>query len=241
MADTKVKTEATEQDVIAKAKGFWARFSKTIIIAGAAIIVLVGGYLGYKYLYKLPNEEKANDMIFPAEKLFDNMANSTGFNKDSINLVLNGGNLNGTAFKGVLAVIREYGGTSAGNRAHYIAGACYLNVKEYDKAISQLKDFDGNGADQVQSRAYILLGHAYSELKKTDEALSYYKKAASADSKDQGLASEALYMAARYAESMGKTKEAIEIFQQLKDEYSTTPHVATGDVDKYLGKLGALK
>ncbi|MFN8243527.1 MAG: tetratricopeptide repeat protein [Ferruginibacter sp.] len=241
MAETKVKTETPEKDAIEIAKGFWARFSKPIIIAGSAIIVLVGGYLGYKYLYKLPNEQKASEMIFPAERLFDKMANEKGFSKDSVNIVLNGGSLEGNAVTGLLKIISNYGGTAAGNRAHYMAGACYLQIKEFDKAIKQLKEFDANGASQVESRADIMLGHAYSELKKTDEALSYYKKAARAASDDAGLSSEALYMAARYAEASGKTKEAVELFQQLKNEYATTPHVQGGDVDKYLGKLGALK
>jgi tetratricopeptide (TPR) repeat protein len=85
------------------------------------------------------------------------------------------------------------------------------------------------------------LGHAYSELKKTDEAMSYYKKAASVDEKDEGMTTEALFIAARYAEATGKTKEAIEMFQKLKDEYPSSLKVMSGDVDKYLAKLGVTK
>ena len=39
--------EAT--NLINKAKGFWAKFSKPIIYGGSAIILLGGAWLGYKY------------------------------------------------------------------------------------------------------------------------------------------------------------------------------------------------
>jgi len=52
------------------------------------------------------------------------------------------------------------------------------------------------------------------------------------------MTTEALYVAGRYAEAMGKTKEAIELFKKIKEEYPSSQHVSSGDVDKYLGKLG---
>jgi tetratricopeptide (TPR) repeat protein len=242
MADKQVQAPTVEAaDVLEKARGFWAKYSKNIIIAGSVLIVVMGAYLGYKYFFKLPKEQKASELVFPAEKLFGKMATTSSYNKDTVNIVLNGGNLGGETITGLLKIISNYGGTPAGNRARYMVGACYLQMKEFDKAISQLKEFDGNGASQIQSKAYILLGHAYSELKKTDEAMSYYKKAASVDEKDEGMTTEALFIAARYAEATGNTKEAIEIFQKLKDEYPASLKVMSGDVDKYLAKLGVTK
>ena len=85
---TAVPTEAA--DVVERAKGFWAAYSKHIIIAGAAVIVLLGGYLGYKYFVAIPNEKTANDLIFPAEKLFGKLAANSSYNKDTVNMVLNG-------------------------------------------------------------------------------------------------------------------------------------------------------
>lgn len=241
MADKQVKAETVEAaDVIQKAKGFWAKYSKIIIIAGSAVILVTGSYLGYKYLFKLPKEKKASELVFPAEKLFDKMAGTSSYNKDTVNIVLNGGNLDGQPVTGLLKIISSYDGTAAGNRAHYMAGTCYLQLKEFDKAIKQLKEFDANGANQIQSKAYILLGHANAELKKTDEALDYYKKAGNVDTKDEGITTEALYMAGRYAEVMGKTKEAIELFQKLKDNYPSSMKVQSGDVDKFLAKLGVV-
>jgi|GEM_PF-261829 len=252
MADQVKTATATTPDVIERAKGFWAKNSKIIIIAGSVIILGLAGYLGYKYLYKLPRQREASDQIFPAEKLFAKMATIGSYNKDSVNIVLNGGNLDGVAITGMLKIISKYDGTPSANRAHYIAGACYLQIKDFDKAIKHLKDFDGNGADQVQSKAYILLGDAYAEKKNGDEALSYYKKAGSVLSdKDATQKVVALFTAASYADYLGKTKDAIEILQDMKENHmdglikkdisGPEPAVNIDDVDKLLAKLGVTK
>ncbi len=240
MAEKQVKAETTEAvDVVERAKGFWAAYSKRIIIAGSVVIVLSLAYFGYKYLIKLPNERTANDLIFPAEKLFGKMASESSYNKDTVNMVLNGDKAAGVT--GLLKVAGSYGGTKSGNRAEYMIGACYLQLKQFDKAITHLKDFDGNGANQVQSKAYLLIGHAYAEQKKTDEALDYYKKASAISDLDEGMSSEALFIAGRYADAVGKSKDAIELFQKLKDKYPASPRVSSGDVDKYLAALGVTK
>lgn len=240
MADKKVKTEQIDaSEIVEKAKGFWVAYSKKIIIAGSAVILLLGGYLGYKYFVKIPNEKTANDQIFPAEKLFGLMAGQSTYNQDTVNMVLNGDKAAGVT--GLLKIASKYGGTKSGNRAQYMIGACYLQLKQFDKAISHLKDFDGNGADQVQSKAYLLLGHAYAESKKTSEALEYYTKAGNISDLDEGMASEALFTAGRYADAIGKVKEATELFQKLKDKYPVSQRVSSGDVDKYLASLGVVK
>lgn len=236
MAEKQVVAEAPETiEIVEKAKGFWAKYSKPIIYAGGAIIVLLGGWIGYKNFIKLPNEEKAAEMIFPAEKLFDKMAMQDGFNKDSINLVLNGG---GPIANGVLKVISKYGGTEAGNNAHYIAGACYLHNKEFNKAIEHLKDFS-TSATQIQATAYSMLGDANAELKKNDEAASYYTKAINANAKDEFLVPLFLFKAGQLAEATGKSTEAIDYYKRIRDEYPKSNQAA--DIDKYLAKLGVIE
>lgn len=242
----KVTVENVEVNAaVEKAKGFWAKFSKPIIYAGSAIILVIGGWYGYKQLYKAPRELKASEMVFPAEKLFGKMAGISSYSKDSVNIVLNGGNLEGEKVTGLLSIIKTYSGTPAANRAEYIAGACYLHLGEFDKAISHLKEFDGNGAEQIQSAAYRMLGDAYAEQKKNDEALNYYQKAIdAASSKDQSTKFLSLSRAALFCDAVGKTKEAIAYLQQIKSDI--TPDFFRNnridfDADKYLAKLGVLK
>jgi TolA-binding protein len=219
-----------------KAKGFWAKFSKPIIYAGSAAILVVGGWLAYKHFYKIPNEEKASELIFPAEKMFAKMAATSSYTKDSLTYVLKGDKAQGIT--GMLDIIKKYGGTATGNRANYYAGACYLQQKDFANVVKYLKDFDANGASQIESKANIMLGQAYAEQKKTEDALGAFKKAASVVANDEGMATEALFMAGRYAEAIGKSKDAIELFTQLKDKYPASNRVSGGDVDRYLAKLG---
>jgi tetratricopeptide (TPR) repeat protein len=85
------------------------------------------------------------------------------------------------------------------------------------------------------------MGHAYAEQKKTGDALSYYKKAGSISGLDEAMVTEALFIAGRYADAIGNTKEAIELFQKLKDNYPASQKVTSGEADRYLGKLGVTK
>ena len=222
------------------AENLWEKYSKQIIFIGGAIILLVAGWFAYSEMIKKPKELEANDAIFHAESLFDKMANDH-FNKDSSTLVLNGGNLNGVKITGVLKVINNYGGTMSGNRAQYIAGATYLHLNEYEKAIKFLKNFDGNGANQVQAKAFLMIGHAYAEQNKNDDALDYYKKAASVNKEDDAISSDALMTAASFADFIGKKDDAKKLYTELKDNYPAHTSVRSGDVDKYLARLGVFK
>ena len=232
MAENQTIVENVEvNEAVEKAKDFWAQFSKPIIYVGSALILLIGGWYAYLNFVKAPNNEKAAELIFPAEQVFDKMTQG-GFNKDSINLVLNGG---GPVTTGVLKLINNYGGTAAGNRAHYIAGACYLYSGDFNNAVKHLKDFSTN-ATQVQTSAYLLLADAYSELKKNDDALDYYKKAVAVNTKDEFMTPEALFKAGLFADATGKSKEAIEFFKRIKEEFPKNSHAT--EVDKYLARLG---
>ncbi len=100
-----------------------------------------------------------------------------------------------------------------------MVGASLPQIKEFDKAIKYLKDYDADGASQVQSKAYIMLGHAYAEKKKTEEAFEFYKKAATVNEKDESVTPDALMLSASYAEVLGKKKEAIELLKKFKDKF----------------------
>jgi len=243
MADKVIVT--TEDNIITEThtvkKDFWTTYSKPIIYAGSALILLVGAYFGYQKLVKEPNEIKASEAIFPAENLFGKMAQS-GFNNDTVNLVLNGGvSGDGTQVTGLLKVISKYGGTLNANRAEYMTGACYLHIKEFDKAVKHLNEYNSNGASQIEIKKYMMLGNAFAEQKKTDDAMNAFKKAASVNEKDEAFTAEALVTAAAYADAIGKQKDAIDFYQQARDKYPNYPAVQSGDVDKYLAKLGVTK
>lgn len=224
-------------EVLDKVQGVWEKYNKKITSIGFAVILLASGWIGYQKLIKEPKELKAAEAIFLAENLFDKMS-TAGFSKDSVNIVLNGGAFDGANVTGLLKLINNYEGTLNANRAKYMAGACYLQIGEFDKAIKYLKDFDGSHSDQVQCKAYTMLGHAYAEKKQKDEALNYYKKAAAVNEKDESFTPDALMICGSYAEVIGKNELAIECYTKVKNKYPTFVSVSSGDVDKRLARLG---
>src|SRR4029078_11048540 len=113
--------------------------------------------------------------------------------------------------------------------------ASYLHLKQFDKAVKQLKDFSTD-ATQIQSRAYGMIGDAYAELKKNNDALDYYKKAADLNEKDEFTASEFLFKAGLFAETIGKKQDAIDLFKKIKTDYPLTDKAA--NIDRYLACLG---
>lgn len=218
----------------------WEKYSKPLLYGAGALVLAVAAWIGYREMVQKPAEQKASDAIFMAENLFSKMA-ATTFNKDSSVIVLNGGTLENDKVTGVLKVISAHGGTAAANRAEYIAGATYLHLNEFDKAIKHLKNFKANGAHQLESKAYLMMGHAYAEQEKNNEALEHYKKAAAVNKKDESVTPEALFLAATYADVLNKTEDAKKLYKELKEGFPAYSAVRSGDVDKYLARLGELK
>ena len=227
MAEKKSSQVADSNEVIiAKAKDFWEKYNKTSIIICAAIIVVVGGFFGYKNFILKPKEQKADDAMFKAEEYY---------RIDSVNLALNGDG----QFPGFLSVINKYSGTDASNLAQFYAGSCYLKLGDNLNAIKHLKKFS-SGAKQIQARAYKLLGDASADLGKNQDAVDYYKKAAHYFEKDENNSSEYLFLAAYLADRVLKdTKEAISLYKELKEKF---PRTQKGfQVDMYLAQLGVYK
>ena len=83
--------------------------------------------------------------------------------------------------------------------------------------------------------AYGCLGDAYSEANKKADAVDAYKKAATTFEDDKDNSSEYLFRAAMLSEVLGKNKEALDLYKQLKDKYPSTLRGA--QIDKYIYRL----
>jgi len=221
MAEKKNVTGDSDE-IIAKAQDFWTRYQKQITAVLAVIVLAVGGWYGYKNFFQKPKAAKAVDAMFKAEEYYT---------MDSLQKALNGDGINW----GFVRVIKEYGGTDAGNLARFYAGVSYLRLGDFNNAVKYLKEFS-TSQKMVQARAYKLLGDAYSELGKNDDAISHYKKAAEHFTEDRLAAAESLFLAASFAEKIGKTNEAIALYKEVIEKYPNT--VSANESDKYLAKLG---
>ena len=124
----------------------------------------------------------------------------------------------------------------SGKLAKFYAASCYMKLKDYNNAIKYLKDFSTDDK-LVAVRATGLLGDAYAETGKKADAADQYKKAGTLFPDDNINSPEYLFRAGLMYQDLGKTKDAIDAFQIIKDKYSSS---ARGmDIDKYLARLGS--
>jgi tetratricopeptide (TPR) repeat protein len=214
-----------EKNTVAQLQKYWLKYSKQIVYGASMLLLLLAGLIGYKSLIQEPNEKKASESMFHAEDYY---------RMDSARLALYGDNINA----GFLKIISKYGGTRSGNLASFYAGSCYLKLGDFKNAAKYLSNFS-TPALQIQARAYGLLGDAYSELNRKEEAVSAYRKAGTIFEKDDFISPENLFRAGYLLETMGKPKEAIEMYQRIKDKYPTSQKGY--DIDRYLARLGVIK
>jgi tetratricopeptide (TPR) repeat protein len=224
MADKKQEQNIDSGEVIiAKAKDFWTKYNKPVIIVCSVIILAIGGWYIYKNFFKNPKEDKAAESMFKAEEYY---------RIDSVSLALNGDG----QYDGFLRILSKYGGTDAANLANFYTGSCYLKLNDNEKALRYLKKFS-TGSKPMQAIAYKLMGDACADLGRNSEALDYYKKAAHHFEKDETGSAEALFLAAYLADRVIKDpKQAIELYKELKEKFPKTDQAR--DADNYLAQLG---
>ncbi len=224
MAENKhVQPADSSEAALAKAKGFWEKYSKPLMIVSVFLIVVIGGWYGYQQFIVKPKEEKAVEAIFRAEEYF---------RMDSLNLALNGDGQN----LGFEKIADKFSGTKTGEMASLYAGTCHLRLNNFEKAVKYLKGFSSS-SELVQARAYKLLGDAYAEQGKNEDALSSYKKAARHFAKDEANSPDYLFTAAYFADRVMKNKEeAVKLYKELKEKFPRSQQAV--DADNYLAQLG---
>ncbi len=155
-------------EVKEQAQDFFEKHQNLVIGGLAVLLLLIGGYLAYKYAYIEPREADGMEAIYKAE---------FQFKQDSFALALTNP---GEGMEGFLDIIENYSGTKVANLASYYAGISYLNLGQYEAAIDYLNDYSAYD-DITPITKYGALGDAYAETGDLDSALENYKKAANSD------------------------------------------------------------
>jgi len=207
------------------AEELWLRYGKLIVSALILVVVAVGGYFVYQYQFRAPEEAKAAEAMWKAEEYF---------RQDSASLALNGDAANA----GFLKIISRHGNTKAGKLAKFYAASAYMQLGDFNNAIKYLKDFSTSDK-MISVRAAGLLGDAYAETGKTEEAVQQYRKAGTMYAEDAQNSSEYLFRAGLLYQTLGKNKEAVEMFTIIKDKYASTERGV--EIDKYLARLGSVQ
>jgi tetratricopeptide (TPR) repeat protein len=211
------------QEQYGKAEAFINSNKNMVLgVVGGALLVICG-FLAFNSIYIPGQEAEARSQMFVAEQYFA---------KDSFQLALNGND----NYPGFLDIIGDYSGmTQASNLAQYYAGISYLNLGDYENALSHLSKFSGSD-EIVSSMALGAMGDAHSELGNLDKGISFYKKAAN-NSKNEYTGAMFLMKAAAAYESKGEAKSAKGLYEQVKKNYPDNNQ--TRDIDKYIARAEA--
>lgn len=206
--------------------GFYTKNKKNVQIAGGALVVIIGGWLAYQFLYLNPRNKEANEALWHVEQWVE---------LDSMNWVLQG---NGE-FIGAEELMSKYSGTVAAEKAKYYAACAKRNNGDFQGALDLFKDVDFND-NTVGVQAIGNAGDMYVELGQLDDAADWLQKAAkkamSADSKE-ALAPVYLMKAARVQIERQDFAAAKELLQEVVDNFKRSQEI--GEAQKMLGWIEA--
>jgi len=224
------KKKVSEQDqfesvenALSRTEHYIEQNQKSLTIIVLAIIVIVGGYLGYQRFVVSPKEKEAQSQMWMAEQYFA---------RDSFNLALHGdGN-----YLGFLDIVDEYSITKSANLANYYIGISYLHLGQYELAIEYLKAFESDD-EMVAPIAYGAIGDAYMELDNTTEAMKFYEKAVN-KSENEFTTPIYLIKVGFVHEQNQNYEKALEAYQTIKNDF---PESAEGrQIDKYIARVETL-
>ena len=119
--------------------------------------------------------------------------------------------------------------------ANYYAGMAYLNLKDYQNAITYLSAFSSD--DKMLSPiAKGGIGDAFVQLNQKEDALDYYTKAANM-STNAFTTSMYLFKAGNIALDLGQNSKALDFFKRIKEEFPSSTEAA--NIDAFIGKAEA--
>lgn len=239
----KPSARVEQNDTLATTTAFFTKYKKLIIGILAALVVVVGSWLAFKYLYLAPQEDKAQSYlsqgiqyVLQGDQLMqqvaqgeEQMANdTTGADStvkkqvadmkkqatDMYNKALKGE----AKFPGYIKVANNYSMTDASNLAKGQVGIIYHKMGNYKEAIKWLEDFTPQSDKTISPAIVAALGHAYAGNNQVDKAVETLKKAAELANEDVASA-QYLVDAGKLLESQNNKKGALEIYTQVKKDY----------------------
>ncbi|MCK9163406.1 MAG: tetratricopeptide repeat protein [Bacteroidales bacterium] len=209
-------------EAISRSEQFIEKNQKIILIVIIAILVLIGGFFGYKKFIAEPRQETASAEMFAAEQFFKNEDMDKALNGDGKHM-------------GFIAIVDKYGSTKSGKLANFYAGSAYLSKGEYQKAIDYLDDFSSNDVF-LSNQAKAMIGDCYLELNKVDDAIKNYEKAIS--SSNEMTTPFVLFKLGLAYEMKKDNKNALITYKKIKSDYPSS--LEAREIDKYISRLESL-
>jgi len=217
-----VDTELMLEESVSRLETWYYKNQKIVTACIAVVILAVGGYFGYRFLYQEPRERMAQEEMFMAQNFFET---------DSLNWALNGH----FPHLGFIDIISDFRGTNAANLAHLYVGVIHMRNGQFEDALHYLKRFRSNDLI-LTPQARMLIADAYAELGNYNEALRQYERAASSHVNDM-VTPMALMRAAALAHIQGDYQRALRHYQRVRTEFIRSPEAL--DIDKHIALLQA--
>jgi len=207
------------EQTLTKTEQFLEQTYKPLLYVLAGAIVLVG-IVWLLRLYTTKQNEEALSQMFMAEQYFA---------EDSLKLALYGDGNN----LGFIDLSDEYKGTKSGKLANFYAGACLMHMGQFEEAVIYLRKYK-LGDEILAPQAKGLIGDARVELGDTAEGIKHYLEAA--DMADNAFHSPIYLMkAGMLYENEGNYKEALGIYEKIKDNYPDSNEGRS--IDKYIARV----
>jgi TolA-binding protein len=221
MAKKNIKEEAIGLDAeLRKSEAFIQKNLKTILIALVGVIVIVAGVFIYQN-HMDEVEAEAQTAISKSQSLFYQEQFETALNGD------------GAASKGFLKIISDYSGTKTANLANLYAGLCYYKMEKYDEAIEYLESFSPKNDNSVSPSAVAALGNCY--IQKDQKEKGAEKLIEAANMAKNSLSPVFILQAAEVYENLGQNDKALNLYNEIKNEYPTSP--IAQNIDKYIERV----
>ncbi len=203
--------------------GAWVETNKKNIISiVVAVVVIVGGYLGYTYGYQQPREAKAQTLCTDGLQYVQNSDFETALNGEG-------------TFPGYIKIAEDYSGTDGAYLANLYAGVCFAQQNKYQEALPYLEAYKPGKDQSVSAMALFALAQCYAATNNLDKAVDTFVEAAE-QADNAALSPMCLVEAGKLLESQDKKDEALKLYEQIKSEYPTSTMVVgnPAEIEKYI-------
>ncbi len=196
--------------VYSKSEQFVENNKKSIMVAVGILIAVIGGWFAYG-TYISGEEKIAQENIWKSQYYFET---------DSLDKALMG---DGQYF-GFEYIAENYKGTNSAKLANYYIGIIYKQKGDLEFAIDYLKK--ASIKDPILGAVALgSIGDCYTDLGDYDEAIKYFNKAVD-HSNNSFTAPIYLNKAALTYEFVGNWTKAAKLYQEIINEYSSSPEAA---------------
>lgn len=199
----------------ARALQFYEQFKRPLMYGGLAAVVLVLGYVGYRFYMSGQNAE-AEEELGQIVRVYE---------QGNFQQALEG--TSGQA--GLLQIVDEYGGTRAGNLARYYAGDAFYNLGDHERAIEQFEAFE-KGENYLGAAGYAGLAASHASQGNVQRAAEYYEEAARVY-ENEATTPMYLEQAAQYYEDAGQLEEARSLYQEIQEDYPESQQAQNVAID----------